>query len=161
LNRTLIFFASLLIPICAASCQQPKASDEAAVRAVIGRETEGWAKFDAKEVASTYTEDAIWQNPFGVRLHGSAQLEKFLNNLFARPGYRAAKDTAPAKILDVRITSPTSATVWSDESSQGQIDDASGKPMQPRHSFYLEVLVKRNGQWKICDSIIMDELHLP
>jgi hypothetical protein len=51
--------------------------------------------------------------------------------------------------------------VWSDESSQGQIDDATGKPMQPRHSYYLEVLVKRNGVWKITDSIIMDELHLP
>jgi uncharacterized protein (TIGR02246 family) len=155
-------FLILLGLLCASVSAQPFVSqDEQAVRSVVERELEGWVKFDAKQIASTYSDDAIWQNPFGVRLHGSAQLEKFLNKLFARPGYRSAKDTVPAKILDVRMTSPTSAAVWSDESSQGQIDDATGKPMQPRHSYYLEVLVKRNGVWKITDSIIMDELHLP
>jgi len=50
------------------------------------------------------------------------------------------------------------AIVWSDEASAGQIDDATGKPMLPRHSYYLEVLVKQNGVWKISDSIIMDQL---
>jgi uncharacterized protein (TIGR02246 family) len=161
MKRFLILLGLLCAPVAASMAQPNASADEAAVRSVVERELEGWAKFDAKQIASTYSDDAIWQNPFGVRLHGSAQLEKFLNKLFARPGYRSAKDTVPAKILDVRMTSPTSAAVWSDESSQGQIDDATGKPMQPRHSYYLEVLVKRNGVWKITDSIIMDELHLP
>ena len=135
---------------------QARASDESDVRAVVAREIEGWSKYDAKEVASVFTSDAIWQNPFGVRLRGSAQLQKFLTNLFQRPGYRSAKDTSAPKILDLRFPSADVAIVWSDESSAGQVDDATGKLMLPRHSYYLEVLVKKDGSWKISDSIIMD-----
>jgi uncharacterized protein (TIGR02246 family) len=136
-----------------------QSSDEAAIRAVIARETEGWDKFDPKEVVSTYTEDAIWQNPFGVRIHGTAEMEKFLTDLLARPGYRAGKSTSPAKILDLRLTSPTTAVVWSDERIEGLVNDFSGNPMEPRHSYYLQVLVKKDGAWKISDSLIMDIVH--
>ena len=147
----------LAFPLSAVS---QTSSDEAAVRAVIARETQGWDKFDPKQVASVFTVDALWQNPFGVRLHGRAEIEKFLTDLLARPGYRAGKDTNPTRILDLRFTSPTSAAVWSDESSQGQVNDISGNPMQPRHSYYLEVLVKKDGVWLISDALIMDIIHL-
>jgi uncharacterized protein (TIGR02246 family) len=150
--------ALLALPLYLTLMPQARASDESDVRAVVAREIEGWSKYDAREVASVFTRDAIWQNPFGVRLHGSAQLEKFLTDLFQRPGYRSAKDTSAPKILDLRFPSANVAIVWSDESSVGQIDDASGKPMVPRHSYYLEVLVKKDGSWKISDSIIMDLL---
>jgi uncharacterized protein (TIGR02246 family) len=138
--------------------QQP--TDEAAIRAVLARETEGWDKFDPKQVASTFTEDAIWQNPFGVRLHGSAEIEKFLTDLMARPGFRVGKSTSPTTILDLRLTSSTTAAVWSDERIEGLVNDYSGNPMQPRHSYYLKVLVKREGVWKISDAMIMDVVHL-
>ena len=148
----------LLIPAAAVNGQQ--STDEAAVRAVIARETEGWDKFDSKQVASVFTDDAVWQNPFGVRLHGRADIEKFLTNLMARPGYRSGTDTSVTKILDLRMTSPTTASVWSDEQSKGQVNDFSGHPMEPRHSYYLEVLVKKDGAWKISDCLIMDLIHL-
>lgn len=141
---TFAVFFCLLLP----SSARAKGDDDA-VRAVVAQETAGWLKYAPKAVASLYTTDAIWQNPFGVRLHGSAELEKFLGRLFDRPGYRSGKDTSEAKILDLRFPAPTVAVVWSEESSAGQIDDASGKPMLPRHSYYLEVLVKRDGGWKI------------
>jgi uncharacterized protein (TIGR02246 family) len=137
--------------------QQP--TDEAAIRAVLAREIEGWDKFDPKEVASTFTDDAIWQNPFGVRLHGSAEIEKFLTDLMARPGFRAGKSTSPTKILDLRLTSSTTAAVWSDERIDGLVNDYSGNPMQPRHSYYLKVLIKKGGSWKISDALIMDIVH--
>ena len=105
-----------------------QAGDEAQIRAVLARETEGWDQFDAKKVASTFTADAVWQNPFGVRLHGAAEIEKFLTGLMSRPGYRAGKDTAPTTILDLRITSPTTAAVWSDERIEGLVNDVSGPP---------------------------------
>ena len=133
-----------------------RASDEDDVRAAFDREQAGWAKHDAKQVASVYTSDTIWQNPFGVRLHGSAQVERFLTNLFQRPGYLAATVTNPVKIIDLRITAPGVAVVWSMESSEGQIDDSTGKPMAPRKSYYLEVFVKQDQAWKVSDSIIMD-----
>jgi len=158
--RMRMTLALALLGFLASVARAQQSTDEAAVRAVIARETEGWDKFDSKEVASVFTEEAVWQNPFGVRLHGRAEIEKFLTNLMARPGYRAGKDTSPTKILDLRMTSPTTAAVWSDESSEGQTNDISGNPMQPRHSYYLEVLVKKDGSWKISDALIMDIIHL-
>jgi uncharacterized protein (TIGR02246 family) len=161
---TLALFAAALLPL--AHAQQPAdrskaaTNDEAQIRAVLAREVEGWAKFDPKEVVSTFTPDAIWQNPFGVRLHGTVEMEKFLTDLMSRPGYRAGKDTAPTRILDLRLTSPNTAAVWSDERIEGLVNDLSGKPMQPRHSYYLEVLVKKDGVWKISDGIVMDIVHL-
>jgi uncharacterized protein (TIGR02246 family) len=156
----LTFLAVAIFALTLQTAHAQPSAEEASVRAVIARETEGWDKFDAKQVASVFTEDAVWQNPFGVRLHGGAEIEKFLVNLMARPGYRSGKDTSPTKILDIRLTSATTAAVWSDESSQGQVNDFSGKPMSPRHSYYLEVLVKKDGVWKISDALIMDVIHL-
>jgi uncharacterized protein (TIGR02246 family) len=149
--------AILALALPTAHAQQ--STDEAAIRAVLARETEGWDKFDAKEVVSTYTDDVIWQNPFGVRIHGIGDMEKFLTDLLARPGYRAGKSTTPAKILDLRLTSPTTAAVWSDERIEGLVNDFSGHPMEPRHSYYLRVLVKKDGVWKISDFLVMDIVH--
>ena len=136
---------------------QAVSPEDAAVRAVIAHELEGWAKFDPAQIASCYTVDTTWQNPFGVRIRDRATLQKFLTNLFQRPGYRSATDTMAPKITGVHILSPTAAVVWSEEKSEGQIDDATGKPMKPRYSHYLEVLTKKTGVWLISDSIIMDE----
>ena len=154
----LLTIAILALALQTAYSQQ--STDEAAIRTVLARETEGWDKFEPKTVASTFTQDAIWQNPFGVRLHGSAEIEKFLTDLMARPGFRAGKSTSPTKILDLRLTSPTTASVWSDERIDGLVNDNSGNPMQPRHSYYLKVLVKKDGVWKISDALIMDVIHL-
>ncbi len=152
-----VVLLSLFLQNAGAQQQSP---DEVAIRAVLARETEGWDKFNAKQVASTFTDEAIWQNPFGVRLHGSREIETFLTGLMSRPGYRAGKDTSPTTILDLRLTSPTTAAVWSDERIEGLVNDNSGKPMQPRHSYYLKVLVKKDGVWKISDALIMDVIHL-
>jgi uncharacterized protein (TIGR02246 family) len=149
--------ALLLLLFPGARAQQP--SEETAIRNVLARETDGWNKFNAKPVAATFTEDAIWQNPFGVRLHGKKEIEKFLTDLLARPRYRAGKSTTPTTILDLRLTSPTTAVVWSDERIEGVVNDFSGNTMPPRHSHYLEVLVKKDGDWKVSDSLIMDVIH--
>lgn len=153
-----ILIAVLLLALPGAQAQ--KAKDEAAIRAVLAQETEGWNKFDPEEVASTFTPDAIWQNPFGVRLHGRTEIKAFLTGLMSRPGFRAGQSTVPTTILDLRLTSPTTAAVWSDEKIEGLVNDISGKSMQPRHSYYLKVMVKDQGVWKISDALIMDIIHL-
>ncbi len=152
-----LLVALVLLALSRAHGQQP--ADETAIRSVLARETDGWNNFDAKEVASTFTQDAVWQNPFGVRLHGNKEIEKFLTDLMARPGFRAGKSTAPTTILDLRLTSPTTAAVWSDERIEGLVNDFSGNPMQPRHSYYLKILMKKDGTWKISDALIMDVIH--
>ena len=154
----LTFALSVAIFLLPGAHGQPP-SDEAAIRSVLARETEGWNNFNPKQIASTFTDEAIWQNPFGVRLHGNKDIEKFLTDLLARPGYRAGKSTTPTTILDLRLTSPTTAAVWSDERIEGLVNDSSGNPMPPRHSYYLKLLVKKNGAWKISDALIMDVIH--
>ncbi len=154
-----ILLAAVTLVLALETCHAQQSADEAAIRAVLAREMEGWDKFDPKEVVSAYTQDLIWQNPFGVRIHGSVEMEKFLTDLLARPGSRAGKSTVPVKILDLHLTSPTTAVVWSDERIDGLVNDFSGKPMDPRHSYYLKVLVKRDGGWKISDTMIMDIVH--
>ena len=158
-------FAGALIglfscPYAFAQGQPLSPADEAAIRVVIAREHEGWDKFDAEEVASVYTDDAVWQNPFGVRIHGRQELQKFVAGLMSGTGFRAGKSTTPVKILDLRLTSPTTAAVWSDERIAGLVNDNSGQPVPPRHSYYLEVLVKAHGEWRISDELIMDVIHL-
>jgi uncharacterized protein (TIGR02246 family) len=157
--RLPVVLSVVILALALQSSRAQQTSDEAAIRAVLAREAEGWDKFDPKEVVSTFTEDAIWQNPFGVRIHGKAEMEKFLTDLLARPGFRAGKSTTPTTILDLRLTSPTTAAVWSDERIDGLVNDYSGHPMEPRHSYYLKVLVKKDGAWKISDALIMDIVH--
>jgi uncharacterized protein (TIGR02246 family) len=159
LMRLPIVLSVAILALALQPAHAQQATDEAAIRAVLAREAEGWNKFDPKQVASIFTEDVIWQNPFGVRLHGKAELEKFLTDLLARPGFRAGKSTSPVTILDLRLTSPTTAAVWSDERIEGVVNDFSGNPMPPRHSYYLEVLVKQDGVWKISDAMVMDIIH--
>jgi uncharacterized protein (TIGR02246 family) len=153
--------ATLTILVLVLCCTQARASEEDAVRSVVNGEAAAWLKFDPKAVASFYAPDATWQNPFGVRIHKSADLEMFLTRLFQRPGYRAQNEVELPKITDVHFPAPTVAVVWSEEKSEGQIDDQTGKPMLPRHFHYLEVLVKRDTSWKITECIIMDELNRP
>jgi uncharacterized protein (TIGR02246 family) len=158
-SKALIGFVTILVSIAAGA--QAVASDADAVRSAIRKEIAAWSNYDAHQIASLYTSDATWQNPFGARVHSSAELEKVLTMLFQRPAYRAAKDTEEAKIIDLHFPSPTVAVVWSDESSKGQIDDETGRPMHPRHSYYLEVLVKRDEGWKISECMIMDLITNP
>ena len=82
--------ALLFLVLPYAHGQRPS-SEEAAIRSVFARETNVWNTFNAMEVTSTYTEDVIWQNPFVVRLHGRKEVETFLTDLLARPGYRRHK----------------------------------------------------------------------
>jgi uncharacterized protein (TIGR02246 family) len=129
------------------------------VRALIARNIDGWAKYDSSAVANTYSDDATWQNPFGVRLHGTKQIKDFLTRLFARAGFRTGKDTSAPKIDAVRMLGPDVAVVWSEESSTGQTEN--GKQIGDRHSHYLQVVHKTASGWLITDDMIMDERVVP
>ena len=131
---------------------------ETEVRSLISRNIEGWLKFDPAEIASAYADDATWQSPSGVRITGPVR-QQFPKRLFARPGFRAAKDTSPPTIQQVRLLGPDTAAVWSEKSSVGQIEN--GKPLGPRHSHYLQVVYRTPRGWLITDDMIMDERGVP
>jgi uncharacterized protein (TIGR02246 family) len=157
--RNLATLIGLVLLAQSASSAAFANQQETEVRALISRNIEGWAKFDPAEIASTYADDATWQNPFGVRITGPVRLALFLKRLFARPGFRAAKDTSPPAIQQIRLLGPGTAVVWSEESSAGQIEN--GKPLGPRHSHYLQVVHRPPHGWLITDDMIMDERSVP
>jgi hypothetical protein len=145
--------AALAVALASAA----RADDVADVRATIELEGRLFDTLDATLAPRVYAPDVIWQNPFGVRFHKEADLKRFLTGLFKRPGYLAGKTTSQPVFTDITLLGPSSATAWEEDVSQGQIDDATGKPIGVRHSHVLYVLQKRNGAWLIVDEMIMDE----
>ena len=139
------------------SASAARADDLADVRATVELEGKLFDERDASLAARIFAPDVIWQNPFGVRLHSEAELERFLTDLFKRPGYQAGKSTSTPAFTDVTLLSATSATAWEQDTSQGQVDDSTGKPVGIRKSHALYVLQKRKGVWLIIDEMIMDE----
>jgi ketosteroid isomerase-like protein len=146
---------ALALSFCMASAVC--ADDLADVRATVELEGRLFDTRDAKLAMRVYAPDVIWQNPFGVRFQSEAALERFLTGLFKRPGYLAGQETSKPVFADVTLLGPTSATAWEEDVSQGQIDDATGKPIGVRKSHVLYVLQKREGGWLIVDEMIMDE----
>jgi len=134
-----------------------KADELADVKAAILKADAVFDAHDAKLAASIYAPDVVWQNPFSVRFHSEAQLERFLTNLFKRPGYLAGHDIDKTVVTDVRLLGPDRVSAWTLETSTGQIDDHTGKPVGLRKSHTLDVLEKRSGVWWVVDELIMDE----
>ena len=135
------------------------ASEEGQVRGAVTNNIDAWASFDADKVTNTYAPDVVWQNPFGLRIHGTKDLHAFLTHLFARPGYRSGKDSSPPVIQDVRLLGPDAAVVWSEETSSGQVEN--GKPLGERRTHDLQMYRRTQAGWLITDEMIMDERTLP
>jgi uncharacterized protein (TIGR02246 family) len=133
-----------------------RADTKADVLAVMNKEEDGFNSYDAKMIANLFSTDADWWNPFGVHLAGRAEIESFLTKLFNRPGYRLGKNTSQI-VYELKNLSDNVAVVHGYEESAGQVDDNTGKKMDPRKSHYLDVLVKREGKWLIVSEMIMDE----
>jgi uncharacterized protein (TIGR02246 family) len=133
-----------------------RADDRSDILAVLGRVEDGFSTYDAPKVASAYAADADWLNPFGVHLVGREQIQKFLIRLFAKAGYRSGKNTSQI-VTEVQFVTPDVAIGHGFEQSAGQVDDETGRKMDPRKSHYLDVLAKRDGHWVIVSEMIMDE----
>ena len=142
--------------MAAPAARPPRGADCAAVRRVVETENRMYATYDASVARQVYAPDIRWQNPFGVRLIGEPAVERFLIRLFSRPGFRSAKEVRAPVITDVRLLSPTTASAWSEEASEGQTR-ADGSPVGVRKSHILYVLGRSNGRWFITDELIMDE----
>lgn len=141
----------------AAASAAPAANPEAEVRAVIADLAAGYANFDAQQVATHYTDDAIWQSPFGAKLIGRKTIERFLDREFAEPGFQSVAILSPLRVTDLHFRSPDVAVVWSEDATSGQVDDRNGQPLGQRKTHYLRVLVRTAQGWRISDDLIMDD----
>ena len=152
-----IIYATFAAVMLSAIGAPALADDEADVRAAILAADHVFEAHDATLARTVYAPDVVWQNPFGVRLHSEKSLEAFLTNLFHRPGYLAGKETSKTEVLDIRILGSDTAAGWTIETSEGQIEDSTGKPIGARKSHTLDVLRKHGGKWWVTDELIMDE----
>ncbi|WP_174279076.1 DUF4440 domain-containing protein [Sphingomonas bacterium] len=143
------------VPALLAAAPPPDAAT-AAVRSVLVAENRMYQDYDATVSRRVYAPDIRWQNPFGVRLVGEPAVETFLARLFTRARFRSARTVTAPAITDVRLLSPTTASAWSEEASEGQTRQ-DGSAVGLRKSHILYVMAKRGGRWLIVDEQIMDE----
>ena len=149
-----IFVAVVLMGVWQhpASAQSP--ADHDAIGGIVARWDKGWKDFDARLAAQDYGDDADWINAFGGAQKGRAEIEKFLTNLFQRPGIRSR--TSTPSTLTIRFVRPDVAVVSASRETQGQRTD-SGREYPTRKTHDLRVLVKEGGTWLILSHQVMDE----
>lgn len=149
--------AVLLSVLAGIAFSQPRGSadDETAIRTIVNHWQQSWEKFDASVLAGDFTDDAEWLNAFGVRQKGGANIVAFVSQVVKRPqvqGRRTTWDEPQVRFLrpDVAIASRTYTTVGH--------KTLSGTELPERHTHSTWVLTKDNGQWRIANWVISDEM---
>jgi uncharacterized protein (TIGR02246 family) len=138
-----IFVAVMSVPAQDASADKPdRKSDEAAIKAVIGKRTEGFNKKDAAAQASLFTKDADFYGSNGtVSVVGRKRIELLLS--FVLKGvFKNA--TLEQKVTKISFVSPEIALVTIDLTMKRAEKD--GGTYKNRG---LRVMVKHDGVWKI------------
>lgn len=146
--------AGSAIPKQAAAIQAGSAEDEAAIRAIVNHWQQSWENFDASVLAGDYAEDADWQNAFGVRLKGSAQIVDFVSKVVKRPNVQGRQTTWGDST--VRFVRPDVALAYRDYSTVGH-KAPSGQEMPERKTHATWFLTKDAGKWRIASHVICDD----
>lgn len=138
----------------AAFGQAGSASDQAAIRAIVDHWRQTWDRFDASVLAGDYTENADWQNAFGVRKKGSAEIVAFVSAVVKRPTNQGRHTTW--KDPEIRFVRPDVAIAYRDYQTGGNKSmDGKDAPERSTHSTWI--LVKDGGKWRIASQVISDD----
>lgn len=146
--------ATLAIAAGLAFGQAGSASDQAAIRAIVDHWRQTWDRFDASALAGDYTEDADWQNAFGVRKKGNAEIVAFVSAVVKRPMNQGRHTTW--KDPEIRFVRPDVAIVYRDYQTGGN-RTADGKDAPERRTHSTWILVKDAGKWRIASQVISDD----
>ena len=143
--------------VSAQPLSQPRsgsAEDEAAIRTIVGHWQQNWDHFDASVLQGDYAEDADWQNAFGVRRHGSADIVAFVAGVVKRPQNQGRHTTWGTP--QIRFIRPDVAIAWRDYQTGGnRAPDGSALPQRRTHSTWI--LAKDGGKWSIVSQVISDD----
>lgn len=140
---------ALLLPACL-SCAttgafaQRSPADEAAVQRVLEETQAGWDQLDAAIFTRHFAQDADWENAFGVRRTGAANVRDFLIRIFPR---FQRSELSPAK-YDVRFLGPDVAVGERRFELAGQTTP-DGRPMLPRRVRTTMLLRREGDEWKV------------
>jgi uncharacterized protein (TIGR02246 family) len=117
-------------------------SDEDAIRALVLALQDAFATKNAAAFAVHLAEDADWENAFGRRAHGRAEIEAFLADVF--PRFSDARITGEE--IRIRPVSSDVAVVDSVRTVTGQ-RSKSDEPMAARLVRTSIVVRKDDGRW--------------
>ena len=127
----------------------PKANDEAAVRAVVAEETAAWNVGDAKAYAAHFAEDGGFTNILGEVVFGKEAFEARHAAIF-RTVFKGSRLQQTVRRL--RFVAPDVAIVDVDTEVRGFAGLPPGVKPFPDGTLrtrLLQVLVKRDGEWRI------------
>jgi uncharacterized protein (TIGR02246 family) len=136
------------------SAIQGTAEDEATIRTIVKHWQQSWESFDASVLAEDFTQDADWQNAFGVRIKGGAKIVEFVSKVVKRPGVQGRQTTWSEPT--VRFVRPDVALAYRDYSTVGH-KALNGQEMPQRNTHSTWVLTKDGGKWRIASQVISDD----
>lgn len=142
--RSTFVLGVVLLTACV-SLATGRKSEERSIQAVLDRFEEAFNKRDASLYASNFVDDADWENAFGGRETGRANIEKRLTGVYRM--FEQADQT----ILDRRvmfITNEAAVAVLTKD-IKGQRSEATGTELPARRVRNTSVLRKEGAQWKV------------
>jgi uncharacterized protein (TIGR02246 family) len=138
----------LLVAFCALACRpalakepDPRAEDEAAIRAAVQSYVAAYNRGDAKGVAEFWSDTGEWISPSGQKAQGRAEIEKQLETMFAA-----------AKGLRLEVLGSSIRFVTNDVAVEEGRVKVTAPGESPDESTYIAIQVKKDGKWKL-DSV--------
>jgi len=136
--------AAVTVPAFAAD----HAADEAAIQKVFQQFSEAWGAGDAHARAALWSADASLINPYGLKAHGRAAIEK----VFEQEDATFAKGTTHTfSDFSFRFLTPSYAEVDATGEIKG-IKGADGAEMPPFHIHVFLIVKKTGTTWMIHDA---------
>ena len=143
--RTFIALTIALLVFIAPVMAQ-NAADEAAIRSLLTAET--FNEHDASAVADKYLEDSEYISSDSNVLVGRASIKEIYKSIFERNPDAKGK----ASVESLRFLKPDVAIAL----ARGAVTERTEEPSTWKY-LWMAVVVKKNGEWKIARSRIMQD----
>ena len=142
---TTVAIVSFIAPAVFGQELNSRAKDEEAIRQVLARFEEAFEKRDARIYALQFVEDADWENAFGSREKGRANIEKRLAGVYKM--FQQAKQ----QIVELRVRFITSDVAVADVDREifGQMSADGVRKLPPRKVRTTHIFKKKKGIWRV------------
>ena len=122
-----------------------RAKEEEAIRQVLAQFEQAFEKRDARIYAMSFVEDADWENAFGSREKGRANIEKRLTGVYKM--FQQARQ----QIVELRIRFITSDVAVADVDREivGSVSAGGDKNLPARKVRTTHVFKRKKGIWRV------------
>jgi len=119
--------------------------EEKAIRQVLAQFEQAFEKRDARIYAMNFAEDANWENAFGSREKGRANIEKRLRGVYQM--FQGGNQTI--KEIRIRFITHSVAVADIDREIAGQVSAERDRKLPPRRVRTTHVFKKEKGNWQV------------